>query len=508
MTLPLSCSQKQGSFRADAMTQLLSTVYLACAMFIAVYSASQLILLALYLIHFRLRHDPATPHTQDWPYVAVQLPIYNERQVVARLIETMAALDYPRDRLLIQVLDDSTDDTPSIVATRVAKLRRKGINIQHIRRENRVGYKAGALAHGLTLLPPEYTLTAIFDADFVPRRDFLKRTVPHFSTNPKLGIVQGRWGHLNPTENLLTRAQSMAIDLHFAVEQVARNRSGLLLTFNGTGGVWRIACITEAGGWSADTLCEDLDLSYRAQIKGWHYLYLPDVVVPGEIPPTIAAYKTQQTRWAKGCNQALAKLIVPVWRGRLSLPRRIMATQHLVQYLPHIITLIMLLLTPPMIASGMMRRLPLTALGLAGLGLPLLQVTAQAALYRDWPRRLVYWPFLMLLGTGITVNNARAALDAFRSVITGKPGEFIRTPKFAGNIGAYASRGDLTTWIELALGIYAIYGIFLARKLAPGMIPYLVLYAVSLCGFALLSLRDRRLSERASRAVPAKAGVR
>lgn len=489
------------------MTQLLSTIYLACALFIAIYSASQIILLALYFTHYHLRHDPVSPQVQDWPYVAIQLPLYNECHVVARLIDAMAALDYPRDRLLIQVLDDSNDDTPRIVTARIAKLRRKGINIQHVRRENRVGYKAGALAYGLTLLPPEYTLTAIFDADFVPKRDFLKRTVPHFSADPKLGIVQGRWGHLNPGENLLTRAQAMAIDLHFAVEQVARNRSGLLLTFNGTGGVWRTDCIKEAGGWSAETLCEDLDLSYRAQLKGWHYLYLPDVVVPGEIPPTIAAYKTQQTRWSKGCNQALIKLIVPLWRARVSLPKRIMATQHLIQYLPHFVTLVMLLLTPPMIASGMLKKLPLAALGIAGLGLPMIQVTAQAALYRDWPRRLVYWPFLILLGTGITVNNARAALDAFRSAITHKPGEFIRTPKFGGKIGAYAAKNDFTTWLELALGIYAIYGISLARKLAPEMVPYLALYAVSLCGVALLGLRDRWLSDRTGRGLPLNAGI-
>ncbi|MBA3872666.1 MAG: glycosyltransferase, partial [Anaerolineae bacterium] len=235
-----------------------------------------------------------TPPVEKWPTVVVQLPLYNERYVVRRLLDSVAALDYPRELLTVQVLDDSNDETIEITATKVAELSAKGLNILHVRRPERTGYKAGAMAYGMSLVESEFVM--VLDADFVPAPDFLRKTIPHLVARPRLGMVQTRWGHLNPFNNWLTLGQTLALDSHFVVEQTARSRGGWLMTFNGSGGVWRAQCIREAGGWRDLTLTEDLDLSYRAQLAGWEFLYLPDVVVPGELPPQIAAYKQQQAR--------------------------------------------------------------------------------------------------------------------------------------------------------------------------------------------------------------------
>ena len=294
---------------------------------------------------------------QNWPTVVIQLPIYNERHVVERLLNAVAALDYPRDRLTVQVLDDSTDETTDIAARLTAKLRADGLNIQHVQRQDRHGYKAGALAYGLSLTNSE--LVVVLDADFVPTSDFLRRTVPHLAADPGLGMVQTRWGHLNPFSNLLTLGQTLALDGHFVVEQTARSRAGWLMSFNGSGGVWRAQCIRDAGGWRDLTLTEDLDLSYRAQLAGWRFLYLPDVVVPGELPPQIAAYKQQQARWAKGSTQCLTYTFNPLWHSRFSLSQRLMATLHLCQYIPHPLMILLLLLTPPLLIAHGLQKLPL-----------------------------------------------------------------------------------------------------------------------------------------------------
>ncbi|MBZ0289226.1 MAG: glycosyltransferase, partial [Anaerolineae bacterium] len=267
------------------MIAFLTVLYVICAVLLTIYAGSELILLITY---WRYRNQPTpVPPVKQWPTVVVQLPIYNERYVVGRLLNAVAALDYPRDRLIVQVLDDSSDDTSELAAEHAAALAKTGLNIQHVRRENRTGYKAGALAYGLSLVDSE--LVVVLDADFVPAPDFLRRTVPYLAADPGLGMVQTRWGHLNPFNNLLTLGQTLALDGHFVVEQTARSRAGWLMSFNGSGGVWRAQCIKDAGGWRDLTLTEDLDLSYRAQLAGWRFLYLPDVVVPGELPPQIAA---------------------------------------------------------------------------------------------------------------------------------------------------------------------------------------------------------------------------
>jgi cellulose synthase/poly-beta-1,6-N-acetylglucosamine synthase-like glycosyltransferase len=398
-------------------------------------------------------------------------------------------MDYPRDCLTVQVLDDSTDETADIVAGLVARLRDSGLNIHHVRRENRQGYKAGALAYGLTLLDGvEYV--AVLDADFVPAPDFLTRTIPHLVHNSRLGVVQGRWGHLNAFSNPLTFGQMLALDGHFVVEQTGRNRSGWLMNFNGSGGVWRVTAIEDAGGWNDATLTEDLDLSYRAQLKGWGFLYLPDVVVPGELPPELSAYKQQQSRWAKGGTQCLTLLLRPVWGTRgLTLMQRLMATMHLGQYLTAPLVVLILLLTPVMMLWPEFDTLPLSPLGLAGLGPPLVFVISQRALYTDWKRRLLGFPALIALGTGMAWNNSIAVLGG---LLHKRGGEFRRTPKYAaartGN--QYRLRVNRAVWVELSLALYSLWGAWLAARHFPTLVPYLTLYGFAFGVVALWGLRD------------------
>lgn len=474
------------------LLNLLVLMYVICAVLLTLYASSQLFLLFVYLRH--RRDQTPTPPVTEWPTVLVQLPIYNERHVVSRLLESVAALDYPADRLIIQLLDDSTDETVQLAAEKIASLRQRGLNAHHIRREDRSGYKAGALAYGLSLVDTE--LVMVLDADFVPPPDFLRRTVPHLVANPQLGMVQTRWGHLNPFTNLLTRGQTLALDSHFVVEQTARSRGGWLLTFNGSGGVWRTQCIRDAGGWRDLTLTEDLDLSFRAQLAGWKFFYMPDVVVPGELPPQIAAYKQQQARWAKGTTQCLHYIIGPLWRSRFGLSRKLMATLHLCQYMPHPLMLLILLLTPPLLTSRMFQHLPLNLLGIAGLATPLIYVISQRTLYEDWAQRLLAFPVLMALGTGIAWSNAQAVISGF----FGHHSEFRRTPKFVNGWqgSGYALRRDPTTWIEFALALYAFWAMALALRFSPALAPWLGIYGFSFALIAAWGLYDRWMLYRAA----------
>jgi cellulose synthase/poly-beta-1,6-N-acetylglucosamine synthase-like glycosyltransferase len=484
------------------LTTILTIIYALCAIFLGIYAASTFLMLAVYWIH--RRENPPVPAVDRWPTVVLQLPVYNERYVVQRLLEAVARLDYPRELLTVQVLDDSTDDTTALIAECVAQLQQTGLNIHHVRRDNREGFKAGALSYGLSLVDAEYA--AILDADFVPPVDFLKQTIPYMVADPRLGMVQGRWGHLNPWDNLLTRGQTLAVDGHFWVEQTARSRAGWLFTFNGTGGVWRIQCIHDAGGWEATTLTEDLDLSYRAQIRGWKFLYLPRLVVPGELPPQIAAYKQQQARWAKGTTQVLRRLLIPVWRAPLSLAQRIMATQHLAQYLPAPAMLTIVLLTPPLLLLHTLDDVPLQPLGLTGLGPPLMYLISQHALYHDWWRRMSAFPVLFILGTGIVGNNARAVIGGLLNIQT----EFQRTPKFGQqwNISGYALR-DRASWIEIALALYSLWGTVLALRLEPALAPVMAVYCLAFGTVGLWGIRDywtmRRKRQLAAAAAPASA---
>lgn len=288
------------------------------------------------------RH-PSPPPLGDYPYVTVQLPIFNEIYVIERLIQAACELDWPRQRLEIQVLDDSTDETRFLAARLIRRYADAGVNIRHLRREDRVGYKAGALEAGLASARGEFI--AMFDADFVPPREFLCRTIPYFS-HKRVAFVQTRWGHLNQSYSLLTDLQSVIIDAHFLVDQVARNRGGYFMNFNGTAGIWRRAAIVDAGGWQHDTLAEDLDLSYRAQLRGWEAVYLPDVVTYAELPSTVSAYRCQQRRWAAGSFACAIKLLPTLLRAQLTVGVKVQGALHLLGYFSHVCLLLMFLLQP------------------------------------------------------------------------------------------------------------------------------------------------------------------
>lgn len=469
------------------LLDVLVLVYVGCALLLALYACGALVLLYTYLRHRSDTYDfkPLT----EFPAVAVQLPVYNEAFVVERLIQSVASLDYPRDRLYIQVLDDSNDDTSARVAALLPDLLAQGVQIAHIQREKRTGYKAGALAYGLTLLPPEVLYVAVLDADFVPPPEFLMRTLPYMVDNPRLGMVQARWGHLNTDDNVLTRGQTLALDGHFVVEQTARNRAGWLMNFNGTGGVWRRQAIEDAGGWRDVTLTEDLDLSYRAQLFGWRFLYLPELVVPGELPPHIAAYKQQQARWAKGGTQCMKLLMRPIWtHPRLSFMQRLMATMHVCQYLVHPLIILMLLVTPLLLITDRMDGLFLGPLGLVALGPPLIFIISQRELYPDWRRRIIILPALIALGTGTAWSNARAVVSGLFNI----PEEFKRTPKYAERKTAnpYTVRLNSNVYAELFLCAYAFASAAMAVQGAPSLAPYLLLYGFAFGTVAYWGLHD------------------
>jgi len=470
---------------------LLALLYTGIALWLAAYGLNAFILAFLYLRH---RDDvPSMPlvDEDELPVVTVQVPVYNERHVVLRALDAVAALDYPSSRLEIQILDDSTDQTARLARDRAAFHRQRGVDIRVLRRPDRRGFKAGALSWGLAQARGDYV--AIFDADFRPLPDFLLQTIPYFLDRPRLGLVQARWSHLNDHYSPLTRVQGMAFDGHFVVEQTGRDRSGLLMNFNGTAGVWRKACIEESGGWQFATLSEDLDLSYRAQLAGWDTLYLPSVEAPAELPPQMAAFKRQQARWTQGSIQSLRKLIRPITQSqRLSLKQKAMALLHLSGYLAHALMILLLLVTLPLLVLGAATP-SLGNIGLLmSLGPPLVYVISQKALYGDWGRRLLLFPLLILIGIGIAWNNSLAIWRG----LTRWGGRFARTPKFSveGRAGHWLDSGyrlgiDGSVVGELGLALYALAAAVIARSTGRyGMMPFLILYAAAFSTVAGIEL--------------------
>ncbi len=469
--------------------QLVTALYLLVVLWLSLYGFQAIWLVILYLRH---RRDAITGNSFDeCPVVTVQVPIYNERYVVERVIDAVAALEYPADRLQIQVLDDSTDDTTALAHARVDYHRSRGIDIALIHRENRQGYKAGALRGGMEHARGEYV--AIFDADFCPAPDFLKRMMPAFAGQPDVGFVQARWTHLNADHSLLTRALALASDAHFIVEQVGRNRSGLLINFNGSAGIWRRACIESGGGWQDDTLTEDLDLSYRVQLAGWRGVVLPDVVVPAELPTQIGTCKQQQFRWAKGGAQTLRKLFAPLIRSQLTWIQKLGALLHLTMYFTHVLMLVLLATWLPMILyTNTLHRLPLAFLSVSTVGLPLVCIVSQIELYRDWLRRSLYLPLLLCLGCGMALNNAWAVVQG----LVGAQSEFVRTPKL--RLTGPASRTDIITYRtpmdatvlgEIMLAAFTTFLLNKARaRLGYSALPYLLLYVVGFMYVAAGSL--------------------
>ena len=463
----------------------------AITLFAALYAAVLASLFAYgvngyVLLFYRRRwRDPSAPPPERWPDVTVQIPVFNERDVVGRVLDAAASLRYP-GRLDIQLLDDSTDDTPRVAAPVLARLGSEGVQVQHIRRDAREGFKAGALAEGLGHTDAELLL--LLDADFVPPEDFLMRAVPLF-TAPEIACVQTRWGHLNREDRPLTRGQALGIDVHFYVEQRARAAAGWPVAFNGSGGLWRRSAIEDAGGWSADTLTEDLDLSYRAWLRGWRTVYADEIECPAEIPERMVAFKAQQRRWARGSTAVARKLLGPIWRARASLGAKVQATLHLTHYTVHPLILLSAVLAIPLgmltpASSSWWTLLPPLAMATGGpVAMAIAAAREEGRPRRGLPREIAT---LMLLGTGLALSNTIAVVAGLVS----PRGVFERTPK-GGRSSSYLTATDRLGIAEVALAIgCALLALWLVARGIYTMSPFLLLYAAGLGRVGVATLRE------------------
>ncbi|HYG68658.1 MAG TPA: cellulose synthase family protein [Anaeromyxobacteraceae bacterium] len=452
---------------------------------------------AMQYLYYRHKYRLPTPkgRFETLPRVTIQLPIFNEMYVTERLIDAVCRIDYPRDRLEVQVLDDSTDETQGIARARVERWKAEGVDVVYVHRTNRKGFKAGALEYGLPLAKGEFI--AVFDADFIPPADYLHRLIHHF-TDPKVGMVQARWGHLNRTCSALTHAQSIFLDGHFVIEHNARNRSGRFFNFNGTAGIWRREAIVDAGGWQHDTITEDLDLSYRAQMKGWQFVFRPDVVTPAELPADMNAFKAQQHRWAKGSIQVALKLWPMIRKANLPKQIRREAFFHLTANLAWVFMIPLAILLPitvvVRVSHGFMEVLLLDIpfFALATWSVMSFYVASQKEQGYGFWDRVKYLPFVMALGIGLSVNNARAVVEALMGYETG----FVRTPKHGIRAPGestvkkkYKAATTLQPLVELLLAGYMTYGvIYLIEREVYYSIPFLVLFQFGYGYVALVSI--------------------
>jgi cellulose synthase/poly-beta-1,6-N-acetylglucosamine synthase-like glycosyltransferase len=485
-------------------------VYLFILLSIALYGLHRYILVYLYCKHRDNVYKPKGRFAQ-LPRITVQLPMFNEDSVAERIIRTTCQIDYPLDRLEIQVLDDSTDHSADIARRTCEEWAAKGYPVKFLHRTNRVGYKAGALAEGMKTATGE--LIAIFDADFIPPRDILQNVV-HYFTDDKLGCVQVRWDHLNRDASLLTKTQAIFLDAHFVIEHTARNRSGRFMHFNGTAGVWRRTCIEDAGGWEHDTLTEDLDLSYRAQMKGWQFVYLPQYAAPAELPPEIISFKQQAHRWTKGSFQTAIKLLPRVLRSK-ALPKRVKteAFFHLTNTVVYPLMILLVLLIYPTFFTDLLPFAPNTwgrfffsssLFILATCSASSFFVFGQRELFgrqAGW-KSILYLPFLMALGVGMCVNNTKAVLEAIWSAIRRKPSEFVRTQKYgvtgtqgrpSVGAGGSARPGRYLTlkrlWmpiVEILFGTYMAYCIWICVRWQCGIWADQPMYGIATLPFLLI----------------------
>ena len=451
--------------------------------------------------YFRNRNRVAgpPPEMSVWPRVTVQLPIYNERYVIERLVESIAQFDYPRDLLDIQVLDDSTDETQQVARDCVERYQALGVPINYLHRDNREGFKAGALQDGLKSATGEFI--AIFDADFIPPADFLRRTVPYF-VDAKLAMAQTRWSYVNRHYSPLTEVEAILLDGHFVVEHSARFRSGLFFNFNGTAGIWRRTAIEDAGGWQHDTLTEDTDLSYRAQLRGWHFVYLPEIDCPSELPVEMNAFKSQQARWAKGLMQTAKKILPRVMRADVPVAVKAEAIFHLTANISYpLMVFLSIILLPAMIVrfyqgwfQVLVIDLPLFLASTCSISS--FYLAAERALYpKTWKRTFFYLPFVMAVGIGISVRNALAVLEA----IFGIKSEFVRTPKYRVGAGAqehgqwvkkaYHKSAGWMPFAEVLLGLYfAGTVVYAFQNENYATIPFLLLFVWGYLYTGLMSL--------------------
>jgi len=492
---------------------VLMTLYTFALVMVSLYGLHRYVIVFLYYRHRKKVPKPAG-HFDELPLVTIQLPMFNERLVARRIIERTCEVDYPRDRLQIQVLDDSTDDTVDIARQAVAEARAKGFNIEYIHRMNREGYKAGALANGLRTATGEFV--TIFDADFVPEPSMLMRSI-HYFTDPRVCVVQTRWDHINREDSMLTRSQAIFLDGHFAIEHVARNRSERFMSFNGTAGTWRVSAIDDAGGWHHDTLTEDLDLSYRAQLKGWKFIFLPDLTAPAELPPVMTAFKAQQFRWTKGGAQNALKLLPRVWLSKAPLKVKIEAFFHLTGFTLHLyMSLLVLLMFPAMyiqcvpLETGSLWRglFDMTVFSLATMSAAVFYTASQVELTKDWRIVLKYMPFMMALGVGLCVSNTKAVIEA----LIGKKSGFVRTPKFGDEQqdGAVVDRAakkrkwNWVPWVELLVGVYmlACTALSLTQWRSMAVTPFLLMFTFGFFYVSILSFRSENVGRKVKDAIP------
>jgi len=449
--------------------------------------------------HKYIKNIPKPRLNQDEEIVTIQLPMYNEMYVVERLINSVCEIDYPKDKLEIQVLDDSTDETVDLVARIVKEKQAEGFDIKHLCRENRAGFKAGALKEGLKTAKGTYI--AIFDADFIPKKEFLRNTLKYFSSD-NIGMVQTRWEHLNEDYSLLTKIQALALDGHFVIEQTVRNRSGFFINFNGTGGVWRKSCIEDAGNWHADTLTEDLDLSYRAQLKGWKFVYLRDFTTPAELPAEMNALKAQQFRWTKGAIETMKKILPLVWKSKLPLRVKLQSTFHLSNNIVFPFILIAGILNVPLIfiknAGPYWSFFNFMAIFvIAFIGSFLFYLFAQKDVHTDWRKKIALFPLFMAGSMGFSLNNTRAVIEGLMS----RKSEFVRTPKFRvldkkdglATRNKYLGKTKIqaSTYIELLLAVYCLIGVVAAIYfLEIASIPFQLMFFAGFATVSIMSLRQ------------------
>jgi cellulose synthase/poly-beta-1,6-N-acetylglucosamine synthase-like glycosyltransferase len=496
-TDPLSNPFK-GLYQLNSFDMAVMTPYFVVMIILAMYGIHRYAL----VYHFyknRKNVAPPPPPITEWPRVTVQLPIYNERYVIERLVDAIAQFDYPRELLDIQVLDDSTDETQEVARNCVERYQQLGLPIAYIHRDNREGFKAGALQEGLKSARGEFV--AIFDADFIPPADFLRNTVPYFA-DAKLAMVQTRWSYINRNYSKLTEVEAILLDGHFVVEHSARFRSGLFFNFNGTAGIWRRAAIEDAGGWQHDTLTEDTDLSYRAQLRGWQFIYLPDIECPSELPVEMNAFKSQQARWAKGLMQTAKKILPRVMRSNVPGAVKAEAFFHLTANISYpLMVFLSIILLPAMIVrfyqgwfQVLVIDLPLFIASTCSISS--FYLAAERAIYpKTWKRTFLYLPFIMAVGIGLSVRNAMAVMEA----IFGVKSEFVRTPKYRVEAGAqtdggwakkkYRKGAGWMPYAEVALGLYFAAAVVYAIEMENyATVPFLLLFVWGYLYTGLMSL--------------------
>lgn len=485
--------------------QLSDLLWLLCYLLVLIglagYGFHRLVMVYLYIKHRKQVPQPKAHFDEaNLPIVTIQLPLFNEKFVLSRLVQSVSEIEYPKDKLEIQILDDSTDDTTELCYKEVEGLKARGFDAVCLHRTDRTGFKAGALEEATKVAKGEFLL--ILDADFVPSKDLLQKTIHHF-TDENVGLVQTRWGHINRNYNILTRIQAIYLDGHFAMEQTARNRSGRFFTFNGTAGMWRKCVIADAGGWSHDTLTEDMDLSYRVQLKGWKFVYLNDVVTPAELPVDMDGFKSQQHRWTKGSIQVCQKILLEIWRSKAPLKAKMEATTHLTCNYSYLLLALLCILIYP-IATGniqqndsfLMLFVNITLFFFTCVAVCLFYISAQIVVQpKKWYRELIYLPALLTLSVGMAVNNAKAVLEA----VFGHESGFVRTPKYGvetekdkkqvsvlKKTGYKAIKSFLIPVLELGCGTFFLFMIMEMVKRgsyvpAVLMTPFLGFYYTGFC---------------------------